>query len=180
MNKFLAILLLLAAPCNGFCQVSAPLPTKTPTSLAAARVAFKQLTGALQDGQQENVMLTQKLSASLETQAETQKADLATQAQINKLSDFATAAQLEAQRAAVDRDKARLEAHENAKERDVFLFTICALVTVYVLTILRPLIAAFPNPLIELAMWVGALGATFGAAYFACRIIVAIFAKMIP
>ncbi len=125
-------------------------------------------------------MLKTQLTDSQALNALTQKANLETQAQINKLSDFATTAQLQYQRASIDRDKAKLEAHENAKERDVFLFTICALITIYVLTYLRGIIASFPNQLVEIALWLGALGTTFGLSYVACRFVVALFARMIP
>jgi len=175
-----AILCLLLACCGAFAQQPLAAPVPTPSSLSTARVIIKKLIGDIDAAQGDNAMLKTQLTDTQSLNAQTQKANLETQAQINKLSDFATTAQLEYQRASLDRDKAKKEAHENAKERDVFVFTICIIVTLMTLSYLTAFIPSIKTGWPALAMWIAATLVTFGVTYAFCRFVLSLFARMIP
>lgn len=180
MNLRVAILCLLYASCGAFAQVPLATPVPTPSNLSTARSIIQRLVFEIEEGQKKTAVLSQQFEGTKEVLLDTQKVNLETQKQINNLSEFAKKAQSELLEATVERDQARMEAHQNAKERDVFLFTISAMITIFVLTSIKGVLQAISNPWLEIGFWIVSLLGTFGISYVACRYIVKLFAQMIP
>jgi len=173
------ILLLLAACSGAFAQVPSPTPVPVPSSLSTAKVIIRQMIGELDAAEKDNTSLQQQIVSMRETKEETQKAALETQNEITQLSAFARIAQDQYQRASIDRDNARMEAHQNAKQRDVFLFTIAAMVTIIGVGYLKGILAALGDPW-RIIAWIAAILGIFGITYTIGRMTVAMFAAMIP
>ncbi len=172
----IALLCLLLAPLWAFCDEP---PVKLPPTRTEAVAAYQKLVSASRDGAAENVMLRQQLTGAIETKDQTQAVALETQHAITALTKTATDAvnanlTLQAKVA-----QKTLEAHNNASQRDVILFTFSILVTINVVGLARPAIQTLTGPG-QLVAWSAAILGSFGASYAIMRFVIAELAKMIP
>jgi hypothetical protein len=172
-----ALFCLLLAPLWAFCDEP---PVKLPPTRVEAVAAWKSLVEASRAGAAENAMLRQQLTGAIETKDRTQAAALDTQAAITKLTKTATDAVNANLTLQAKVEEKTLEAHNNAKERDVFLFTLSAISTILIVGGLKGPIQALSNPWLQGGAWIITVLSSFGVSYTVLRWIVALFAKMIP